>query len=209
MSYLYMGTIVPVSIAIPIVVGIAKYKRLGQSLKIILLFLVINGLTNVIAKLLSVAQVTNLPALHVYTIVELSILLLFYRSILDGTRVNKYIPAIIVGFFIVSVVNTLSFQCIFTYNSYTRSLEAILIIFFAITYFIKRLENVEQSNGGATITIINSALMLYFSGAFILFIVSNVIVTDVKLGTAIWNVHATLVLFMYMLMAVALYLYKP
>jgi hypothetical protein len=209
MSYLYMGAIVPISIAIPITVGVAKYKRLDQSLKIVFLFLVVNGLTNVIAKLLAVAQVTNLPALHVYTVIELWILLLFYRSILNDIGLSRFIPIIIIAFFVVSVINTLFFQSIFTYNSYTRSLEAILIILFAIIYFIKRLDKVEQSAKGTAIAIINSALLFYFSGALILFIVSNVIVTDIKLGAAIWNVHATLVLLMYILFAVALYIYKP
>lgn len=208
MSYLYMGTIVPLSIAIPITVGIAKYRTLDKPLKIAFLFLAINGATNAIAKLLSLAKVTNLPLLHFYTIAELSVLLLLYRSILTDTRLSKWIPVIIAAFFVLCMLNTWFFQNIFTYNSYTRSLEAILIIFFSIAYFFKRLDKLDQPAGGNTIPIMNAALLLYFSGALILFIISNVVVADISLGAAIWNVHATLVLLMYVLFAIALWIHK-
>jgi hypothetical protein len=209
MSYLYMGTIVPLSIAVPVAVGVIKYKTLDSPLKIALLFLLMNGLTNVLAKLLSVAKLRNLPLLHLYTVAELTVLLFFYRSILNDTRLSKWIPAVIAGFLGLSVINTCFFQSIFTYNSYTRTLEAILIMFFSIAYFIKLLDKIDQPTGSGAIAIINAALLLYFSGAFILFIISNVVATDVVLGTAIWNVHATLVLLMYVLFAIALWKHRP
>jgi len=55
---------------------------------------------------------------------------------------------------------------------------------------------------------INSGMLIYFSGSFLLFIIYSVIISNYSLAYFIWDLHATFLLTMYILFAVALWKYK-
>jgi hypothetical protein len=131
---------------------------------------------------------------------------IFYKKAFGDAISIKLVSIIILSFVVLCVINALYFQSIYTYNSYTRSLEAIFIMAFAIAYFFRTLEKPDVSiKEKESILWINAALLIYFSGALVLFIVSNMVSKDVALGTKLWNINATLVLIMYILFATGLW----
>jgi hypothetical protein len=203
-SYLYMGVIVPLCIIIPLALVIYKYRSLPSALRIFGWYLALSGVTSVVTKFLAVQN--NLPVLHIYTCIEFMLFALFYRKILEGTIMGRLAIPFIIIFAALCVANAIFLQSIYTYNSYTRSLEALFIIGFAISYFLKSLDSLEKpSQLKQSITWINAALLIYFSGALVLFIVSNMVISDVPLGRELWNINATLVLIMYILFTVGLW----
>jgi hypothetical protein len=202
MEVTFMGVIVPLSILLPLFLGIFKYQVLTPSARLILLYLVVSGIINLTATIIArVYHSNNLPLLHILTVMELYILVLFYQQLLFGGRVPAMFRILPLIFLAACVFNAVYFQDIYTYNSYARSLEALIIMLLAINYFAK----IAASSHGIKVYLLpdfwfNTAVFLYFSGAFMLFIFSNFIVRVSRHNfNIIWNMHAFFVLLMYLL----------
>ncbi len=147
--------------------------------------------------------------MHVYTFVEFALLAFFYKNILNTQQTGKIINWLIPSFLVICVVNALYFQNIHTYNTYTKSIEALIILILAITYFVKVLDKIEiEEKNVNVITYINSGLLIYFSGSFIWFVIFNLTIGNVGLGVIMWSIHATLLLILYILIAIALWKHK-
>lgn len=143
----------------------------------------------------------NLPLLHIYTLTEFILIYLFYEIYF-----NRFYPVLLlritaVAFVVFSVINSLFIQPINGFNTYARAAEAFILTVLSLLCFYK----LAQEHRPA-ITWINTGLLLYFSGAFLLFIVSNYILSyGNELNYHIWAVHAFLSLTMYLLITVGLW----
>ncbi len=207
--YVYMGIIIPASIVIPIIPAILKYRRLSPELKIITWYLFFAAVASIINSLLGLNNINNMPVMHIYTLIEFILLSVFYRKILDSTRTGKYVYALIPVFIILCIVNVFFFQNIHTYNTYTKSIEAVIIIFFAVAYFKKILDKIGPDESRSNLIVyLNSGLLLYFSGSFALFTISNLIVENRPFFLVMWSIHATFLLLLYILIAIALWKHK-
>ena len=168
-------------------------------MKIVLAYLVLSFLTNISAVVMAQMHTNNLPLLHFYTVAELSLLLIYFREILKHLRISGWIYGICAGFAVVSLLNSLLLQSIYTFNSYARSLEAIIIIAFCVIYL-----SGEELVSAAGIRFspsawISSGLLVYFSSSLFQFIFLNElhIYTEPATKMFIWDIHAVLVLLMY------------
>ncbi|MES2389120.1 MAG: hypothetical protein V4543_14050 [Bacteroidota bacterium] len=168
-------------------------------MKIILAYLVLSLLINIIAAVLAKFGLNNLPLLHFYTIAELCFVMLFFREIMQPKQVTKWIYTICIFFAVICVLNSLFLQSIYTFNSYTRSLEAILIIGFCITYLSG--EEVISTSGIRLFPAawVSGGLLLYFSSSLIQFVFSNQLLTSAKsVQILIWDIHGVLLLITYL-----------
>jgi hypothetical protein len=205
MDVTFMGVIVPLSILLPLFFGIYQYRVLTPAARFILLYLAVSGIINLSATVIAKTYHTNnLPLLHVLTVLELYILVLFYQQLLFSSRIPVMFRMLPLIFLAACVFNAVYVQDIYTYNSYARSLEALIIMLLAINYFAK----IAASQQGSKVYPLpdfwfNTAVFLYFSGAFMLFIFSNFIVRVSRHNfNIIWNIHASLVLLMYVLFTI-------
>jgi hypothetical protein len=203
--FLYLGVIVPASVTIPLAIAIARFKYIGQSLKIIFLYLLMAGITNCIAAFLAFTHRNNLPLLHIYTILELILFGLFFYKAIDNRHFKKWVRPTILLFTLSGILNFIFIQSIYSFNSYPRSLEAIILIVFSVFYFY--LQTAGEAMGGwynRPETWIIIGILLYFSSALVQFSFSNIVSTSSsgEIKRLIWNIHASLVLIMYLLFAV-------
>jgi hypothetical protein len=218
-AYLYQGIIVPASVTIPIGTALSVYSRTSPSLRSIFVYLVVAGITNVIAAALAFRHMNNLPFLHVYTVVELLLLLRFFYLVLPRPQVRKVIRWIAIVFPVMAVLNFLFLQHLYTFNSYIRPLEAIILILLSML-FLNQQVNTDPSEERTGDPSGNDpsgtwsdkpefwivvGLLLYFSSSFFQFAFSNIVSRHASFATrmVIWNIHASLVLVMYLLFAVA------
>jgi hypothetical protein len=210
-SKFFMSVLVPFSIWLPIVIGLLKLRRLPASAKIIWYYLIVSAVISAAAIFMGrVLHTNNLPLIHLYTAIEVTFFCWFYKKILEpkGNRfLNVWLPVL---FAILCIVNALFFQSIYTYSSYTRSVEALICIVLALNYFARL---AVDGNGKKNISkpelYFNSGIFLYFSGAFMLFVFSNFIINSSHHNYAvIWVIHAALVLCMYLFFSVAFLLCK-
>lgn len=198
LKYIFHGVLVPLSILIPIVTFILNYKGHKIAHKLIFYYLIISGLINLIAIILSNYSITNLPLLHLYTAVEATLLLSYFREIFTQTSIKKTLTFLMVVFPFFCIINFIFLQR-HGYNTYTRPLESILITFFCLLYIYKSgfTDNWLQKS----INWINSGILVYFPASLMIFISSNYILDkgDKAMNSIVWGVHAALVLLMYLL----------
>jgi hypothetical protein len=211
-SKFFMGVIVPFSILLPIIIGIIKYKALSESAKLMLLYLIISALFTGIALVVGrYYHKNNMPSMHLFTVFEFVILVAYYKKIPGAGRKNSFYYLLILLFVLLCIANAIFFQSMYTYNSYTKSVEAIVCILFAMNYFAAIAADTTSKK---IITqpdfYFNAGFFLYFSGAFILFVFSNFIVSNLSLHNflIIWTIHASLVLLMYLFFSTAFLLCK-
>jgi len=195
----YMGVVVPSTILIPVGAGVQRYRHL-KTARVIFIYLLVGGLFNIWAILLARKHINNLPIFHLYTIFEFLTITLFYRKILPGRTIHRILTILLFLFPAWAILNALFFQNIHMNNSYARTPEALLIIGMSITWLLTSEEHPNELGWtGNAANWINTGLMLYFSGSLFLFAFSNFIISHRLMNTYIWNIHATLVLIMYLL----------
>lgn len=211
-SKIFMTVIVPLSILLPVFIGIIKYRKLSGSARLINWYLLISALFTGISLLISRHYHRNsMPVGHLFTVIEMAMVIFFYKKILSDGKKNGMYRIVLISFTILCILNALFFQSIYTYNSYTKSIEAIICILFAMNYFASI---ASDTLSGKIIThpdfYFNAGFFLYFSGAFMLFVFSNFIVTNLSLSDflIIWTIHAALVLLMYLFFSIAFLLCK-
>ena len=204
MNELLMGAIVPLSILLPLFYGFSRWERLGKTARIILVYLLISAGVNLAADMLVRNRAANLPLLHVYTAVEFIVLVMMYRYLLAGTRAASMVTGLQVGFALACIANAIWLQSMYTFNSYSLSLGAIIIMLLAINYFARLAVEVPVGKVSDLPDFwFNTALFLYFSGSCMLYVFSNFFlqVTQQEFYT-VWGLHAIFVMLMYILFSI-------
>ena len=210
-SKFFMSVLVPCSILLPILIGILKLQRLPASARIIWYYLIVSAVVSAAFTFMGrIFHINNMPLVHLYTPIEIIFFCWFYTKVLwpQGNRfLNIWLPAL---FTVVCIINALRFQSIYTYSSYTRSLEALICIVLALIYFAKMAAyNNEKKQVSKPELYFNSGIFLYFSGGFMLFVFSNLILNLPPGNYAvIFVIYSALVLCMYLLFSVAFLLCK-
>lgn len=211
---IYMGIIVPVSVIIPISVAIPKYTYGGQAMKIIFYFLLLDGAINLLSVILGLFNIHNLWLLHVDTVLEFLLLAWFYQQVLRETIVRKVIKYLMFIFPVLCVLNFLFLQNINHFNTNTKPAEALIIMACSLAFFAQTTDVENNIKWGANpLNWVNTGILLYFSGALFIFSFSNIAATHMATATRmspqfydlnilIWNIHATLLLAMYVLFSI-------
>jgi hypothetical protein len=196
MNYWYMSA-VPFSVIVPFFVGLARWKELPGYAVVMLWLLLLSGITHSTTTILAVWNVNNMPFFHVYTVLEPLLLFWFFHRLLNSPVATKYLYVLGGSFLIFAVLNTLYIQSWYYFNSYARSIEAILVMGLCLVYLQQqfRSDTISWKDPGLWLVM---GLFSYFSAAFIIFIISNLSLELNKyFDWLIWNVHATILLIIY------------
>jgi len=199
MSHIFIGIIAPSTVLIPIGVAIYKYARMPLSLRYIFFYLIISACINFVAILLSYQSINNLPLLHLLTFFEL-FLLLYYFSCLFEYKISITVKYVCWVSLLFCLVNSLWLQSIFSFNSYARGIEAIIIILVSLLYFVR----VPEKQKTPWDILIVSGLLLYYAGSFFLYLFSNFLKKGHRLSTMVWDVNASIVLILYLLITLGI-----
>lgn len=206
LANIYMSYVVPTTTLLPIITGIVYYKRLNRSLRTLTIFLLFSLLINIIGISMALRHQNNLPLLHFYTIFELLGVLFYYHQALEEDRIRFWIKIIAFIFPILCVINFTFFQSLYEFNTYTRPLEAIIIIIFSFIY-LNNQKDTEHENvvftAGKWVAI---GFLIYFCSSLFQFIFSNVVSKSAPkdIRTLVWVIHATFVMIMYFFFYIAI-----
>jgi hypothetical protein len=207
MSYFFMAIFVPCFIVLPFIFGLISLSKFRKHDVVIFVYITINGFVNLLVSVLAHNHINNLPVFHFFTIIEFILLSLFFGSVYKDKRYSVFSYVIIGIFTILSVLNTLFIQDLYKFNTYSRSLEAIILMCYCIYYFYYLIKQSTPLTNSATWYA--SGIFIYFSTSFIIFIMSNITLTiDKELNRIIWLVHATMVLVMYVFITRGFYIGK-
>ncbi len=198
----YTSIIVPGAIMLPVVAAVIKMRYWSASEKVIFAYMITSALFNILAASLAARNINNLPLLHVYTVLEFMLVTGFFITATDNKKEKTIIRCLWIIFPILALLNILYLNSVFLYNQMPRSVGAIIILILCIYFLMKSL-----SFSAAPVPFFNFAivvaLLLYFSGSLALFALSNFIIGNKRINLLIWNTHATFVLIMYLIIAIA------
>ncbi|WP_295772117.1 hypothetical protein [uncultured Mucilaginibacter sp.] len=202
----FMTYIVPASTLLPLGAGLLYYKQINKPLRTLLLYLGMALIMNIIGITLASFKINNLPGLHVYTILEVVTLMLYFKHAFESERANKWINVILIAFPLLCIVNFSFFQSIYEFNTYTRPLGALFVIVASILYLavqsdFKRTDLITTSG-----RIVAAGFLIYFCSSLFQFIFSNVVSHHVSkdVKKTIWILHAILVVIMYLFFLAAI-----
>lgn len=204
MSSIYMGIIVPYSVVFPLFIAVYKNKFWNVQVKIIFTYLSLSAIFNVIAKL--TAHSNNMPYLHLYTILEFIVIMLFFRS-LEKQKTNKFFFSLLILLFVITAIGYIFLEdSLYKFNYVPRFISSICITILCIYFLFKSINDIQYSK---FLLLILTGFLLYYSTCSALFGLSNVLLkAPPNIATMIWNIHATFNLVMYLLFSVGLFKLK-
>lgn len=207
MKYIFMGIIVPYSAIIPLAVAIIRHRHLNTKCWYIFLYLCITTASNIASRILAANHTTNMPLLHVYTLVEMFLFSIFFIHAFPSRQIKFFIRILVALFSLFCIINFTFIQSIYQFNTYPRPIGAIIIIILSMLYWWKTGKSDDDERKWIDITEnwIISGILIYFSSTLLLFIFSNYLVDQfsIKANKFIWNLHGAMVIFMYLLFTVA------
>lgn len=201
----FLTYIVPASVAFPITMYLLNRKTATKPLLVLFIYLLMAAVVDIAASVMASMGIHNLWLLHLYTVLETVILLFFFLQIIHTRKARSLIWVLLIAFPLASVCNALFLQKPAVFNTYTRSIEAIIIIVISSFYWINNSkENQTVAWTDSSLNWIISGLLLYFASALFLFLFSNYISLLRKAKPSdpvydiIWVSHGMLVVIMYL-----------
>jgi len=205
MKYFFAGILVPASAVIPVLVAFGRRQKLAARHWILFAYLIVALLGNILGRYLAQQGLRNTPLFHLHTIVEMVLFCLFFRTLFREKLIRNIIVAVAILFTLYCIVNFVFLQSIYSFNTYTRPIEAIVLILLCVIYWWKT--GTVENNSPWTAIADNWAvggILFYFSSALFLFIFSNYLLQHVskQANVLVWNIHAGIVLLMYLLLTI-------
>jgi hypothetical protein len=202
----YIGIIVPLSTLIPVSIGVCYWRVSDRALHLITIYLVMSFTINSMSSVLSHTNRNALPLLHLDTLFESLLMFSFFGCVLLSRKAMRFCRLLCFVFPVICILELVFVHGIYQFNSYSRPLESLIIVLLSIFYLSEQLGNERRNPKEAAAFLIVIGAMLYFSASFFQFLFSNLVSTHVErsIRLIIWNIHATFVLFMYLLMAAGL-----
>jgi len=194
----------------PLAMAVWRYKYLTHELVYVAAFLGLSLLGELVATVLSALGINNLFVLHFYTMLEFSLIALFYQRFFGGYYPRWFVPTLLVVFIAFAVINLLFIQSLSEFNTYARGLEGLLTIVLAMMCFYKMLMELESKRPEKhPVFWINAGYLFYFAGSLFLFILSNVVLKENKsFNFMFWGFHACLFALMHLFIGIGLW-YSP
>jgi hypothetical protein len=189
----------------PLIAGIIRYRFLTTGLKWIFWFVVFATIIQLTSRVMVKMGYYNVPLMHLYVPVKFLFYSIAYRYILADFIPLKIIFGIAAAFISFSLVNSFFIQSITQYNSYVRATGSLLIVVYAILFFMKALRelNIPKLRNEPLIWF-NAGALVNFSGNFFVFILSNILLNhSTQLSTISWRVNSIIGSAFYIVVAIA------
>lgn len=196
-----------IPIGVAVVVAAIHLKRLNRSQRWIGLLCLVSLFVQIASSVLWNLERNNLPLLHFYAPLELVILLRFFHSVSTNVKQKKLSNYLSILFVIASILNVLFVQSIYEFNYLLAAIASLILVFFSINTWVQIMKDlkIEKLTRNSTFWF-NSAILIYFSINFILFLSNNELnklaVSVVRLP---WMVHAIFMTIYYFLLSIGLW----
>lgn len=154
-------------------IGLLFLDRLNKATKLFFYYLAFLLIINYTMLEMANHQINNFALTHLMVLGEFVFLSAFYKEILQTASgvLNKYFKYYLLLIGALIIVNTLYVEAIDTFNTNAKVLVLFLILFFSTHFFYdrsKRLMEVDAEE--KALRLINSALLLYYSGSFFVYL---------------------------------------
>lgn len=202
-----IGMISAFSAGLPLLVGLLGWQKLKQIQRYILALIVFS----IFIELLSLwigryLHLSNLFLLHLFSVGQLVLLWLIFRQRLIPPFSRRFFLGTLLVFLLFAVASAIWIDGLFNFNSHARSFEAVIIIFFCLSYFYQRLKQLDLENlESDPLFWVSTGSLVYFSGSLIMFIISNYVASNQEMSFSMWAIHAILNTFNNIFFMIALW----
>lgn len=195
-------------ILIPIGVGLWRYSSLEREMKWLLLMLIPVAANQFFSIWWSnYVEKNNLPFYYAYILMELLFVAKIYSLYLKRSRFRWLIPVLTICFSVLFIGKFLcDVDALWEYSTHLRTIEGIIVLFFASAYFLHVYRRQEimylQKTSGFWI---GGGLILYFTSNLLLFAFSELVFAQESgVFQSIWSIHAILTILLYISFTIAL-----
>ena len=198
------------SALIPIIVALVKYRYLDRPLKIAFFFIAFSFILILVNLYCAYHGISNLVVFHFYAIFEFALVLWFFSYYVDGVLQRAIIPLVAV-FAVWSVINFFFIQTGVQLNTYTRPIEAMIIVIYCIAMFNKQtLADTTHRWSAASYNWIAVAFLVFYACSFFIFIFSNYfLVRGDKISLYFWEGYVYILVIENLLLAAGFYKAAP
>lgn len=191
------------------ILAVLFYKNMSKELRVFSKFLFLSNLIQLPSVILFLFWSNNMPLLHVFTVVGGALLLLFYREIFRPHISIVPINWLLSAYIIFSLINSVLFESIFTFNTNGLTVQAIILSCMSISYFSVGLNKTEKSDAQRkAISWINSGIFIYFSSNLLLYYFGELLMNKILKGgpfREVWMIHSVITVVAYTFYSIGLW----
>lgn len=204
MISVYVIYALSLTIFIPVLIGVAGYRLLSKSQRLITWLLVIGLFNEVLMMAVAFMKMSNLFTMHFYALVEIVFLSLYFHSLAKTDSIKKSILIVMAGLCVFSVVYSLFGNNILEFNSLPRAAECIYFSLLCIWMFFEMAVDEDPIDGSHYF--ITGAIMFYFSACFLVFTFSKYFIQDIDVLRLMFTMHSLVNVFCNLIYAVGLWI---
>ena len=196
------------SALIPTVVGIIYFGKLAARYKVLLGLTVTTFLLNGLSNVFWLQKMNNLFLSNFHTLLEFILVYMIYHMSFTRKNVRKWMRWILVGFTLLFSLNMIFLQGFWLLNTYTKALESIILIVFALMNFSQIMNELKVERiTGYPMFWLSSGILIYFSSNIFIFILSNYFLNySTEFYVRIWAIHAVFYIVFEIICALVLWL---
>lgn len=206
-----ISLITKIPLIIALLLAIKNYFRFSIELKVISWYIFLSVVIQFLSQYLAYQKIHNLYLLHIFVPASFICFSIFYQKVF-ASFLNRTILWWILGLFIIfSIVNSLYWQTIETFNSYALSLESVLLIIYSLSLFALLLnESVREEKKAilSSIRWINSGILIYYTSGLLIFYFGDLLTHFSKERFEIsWLFHSIIYIVQFICISIGLWKY--
>jgi hypothetical protein len=202
----WLADISAYSVLLPLAIGLVRWKKLADVQQLLMLLLLISFLFEIGAVWVSEKlDLPNLPLLHLFTIIQFTILILIFHKVLVPRFTKRWLWGILIGFGVFAITDALFISNLQSFNPLARLVESLILITCSFLYLNKTLQELKIKHlDREPMFWISAGVLIYFAGGFLIFISSNYIMPIKLTFFLFWGLHAVLNIITNLFYSVAL-----
>lgn len=161
-----------IPLIIAFVIAARNYFRFSVELKVISWYVVMSVIVQFFSMYLASQKSNNLYLLHIFVPASFVCFSVFYQKVFSNFLHGRFLWWIAGLFVLFSIVNSIWWQKIETFNSYALSLESVFLIIYSLSLFALLLnESVRKQKKEmlSCLRWINSGILIYYTSGLLMF----------------------------------------
>jgi hypothetical protein len=185
----HLSNISVVASFFPLVVGLFCFKSIWKDLVYVFIYIVISVLVEIVTTIYVELNQNNFFIFHFFTVVEYTLLSLFYINFFKGYFKPFTFYVCMPLFYIVAFFDYM-INGIATIDDFSISVESMIFIGYSLFWFYFVLKNLLFENLLSSPAFwINTAILVYFAGNLLLFTFSEYLLSNYPgRSTSIWTI---------------------
>jgi hypothetical protein len=168
---LQLAVIFACTILIPFAIGLYYYRSLPTAVQIFFMLIAVGTVNEALMLSLTLLKIGNLFTLHIYTLLELAIISIFYSKLLSS-RLTGIIASGALLLAVVGVGFAVYGENIYDFNSIPRALECVFVVSLSLRLFNETFNRDGDPAQDGTFYL-NGGILFYFGSSLVIFAFSK------------------------------------